>query len=326
MGNTATEFAAVSKFRFGMPVVTDDGEEGSLAYVGVDPAQRTISHVGVKLRVGLLGTKEYFVPLDQVSHANASEVRLIPTREEVERQFAVKATIPTLSRGTQVVADSRRIGHLAQLTINRETRVLRHLIVDRGLQEVVVSAERISHIEGKQVVTDLTPEEARALVPYVPDEELRDEIHRAIERYGRLRVDMPGIAVRVIDGVVWLQGHVSSELNARQMQDQTVGIRGIGELYNELIPDTDLAAAVSYALAHDPSTRQGYIGVYPMLGEVRLRGRVRTQTMSQAASEVARRVHGVSRVVNELVVDPNASVLPVLAGVTGNEDHVPGGD
>ena len=325
MGNAATEFAEVSKFRFGMPVVTDDGEEGSLAYVGINPEQRTVGHVGVKLGFGPFG-KEYFVPLDQVRHANATEVRLSITREEVERQFAAKATVPTLSRSTQVTAASKRIGHVAQLTIHRDTHVLRHLIVDRGLQEVVVSATYITRIESRQITTSLLPEEARDLVPYVPDETLRDEIHHAIESYARLRVDMPGIAVRVIDSIVWLQGHVSSELNARQMQDQLAGIRGIGEVHNDLIADTTLAAAVSYALAHDPSTRQGYIGVYPMLGEVRLRGRVPTEAMLDAATNVARSVPGVSRVTNELVIDPTASVLPVLAGVTGEEDRIPGGD
>lgn len=325
MGNAATEFAEVSKFRFGMPVITDDGEEGSLSYVGIEPERRAVSHVGVKLGFGPFG-KEYFVPLDQVRHANASEVRLMIPRDEVERQFAAKPTVPTLSRGTQVVATGKRIGHLAQLTIHRETRVLRHLIVDRGLQEVVVSAERVNRIESKQIATNLLPEEARNLVPYVPDEELHDEIHRAIERSSRLRVDMPGVAVRVIDGVVWLQGHVSSELNARQMQDQTVGIRGIGEIHNELVADTHLAAAVSYALAHDPKTRQGYIGVYPTLGKVYLRGRVRTDAMRQDATEVARRVPGVGQVINEITVDPTANVLPVLAGVTNEEDRIPGGD
>jgi hypothetical protein len=324
MVDAATEFAEVSKFRFGMSVLTDDGEEGSLAYVGVDPAQRAISHAGVKFGFGPFG-KEYCVPLDQVRHANEHEIRLIPTREEVERQFATKPTVPPLSTGTQVMAGGKRIGHVAQLTVNRETRVLRHLVVDRGLQEVVVSAQRVTAIEGKQIITDLTPEDVRALIPYVPDEALRDESHRAIDSNTRLRVDVRGVAIRVIDGVVWLQGHVSSDLNVRQFQDQLVGIRGIGEVQNELIADTDLAAKVSYALAHDPSTRQGYIGVYPMLGEVHLRGRVRTGAMRQAAGEIARRVPGVAQVYNELVVDPNASVLPVLAGVTGQEDRVPGG-
>src|SRR5262245_54839857 len=236
VGNAATGFAEVSKFRFGMPVVTDDGEVGSLAYVGVDPERRVVSHVGVKLGFGPFG-REYFVPLEQVRHANASEMRLIPTREEVEQQFAAKSTVTTLSRGTQVVATGRRVGHLAQVTIHREAHVLRHLIVDRGLQEVVVSAERITRIESRQIATNLLPEEVRNLVPYVPDDELHDEIHRAIERYGRLRVDMPGVAVRVIDGVVWLQGHVSSELNVRQVEDQLAGMRGIGELHNELVAD-----------------------------------------------------------------------------------------
>jgi hypothetical protein len=37
-------------------------------------------------------------------------------------------------------------------------------------------------------------------------------------------------------------------------------------------------------------------------------------------------VPGVKSVVNELLIDPNAQVVPVLAGITNEEDQVPGSD
>ena len=150
-------------------------------------------------------------------------------------------------------------------------------------------------------------------------------MREAIYDYARLRVDLPGIAIRVIDGVLWLQGHVSSDLNKRLVSDQIVNIRGLSEIHNDLIADNDLAADVAMALAKDPRTAQGNIGVYPALGHINLRGRVRTPEARRAAYEVTRSVPGVEDIENALIVDPNAEVIPVLAGVTNQEDRVPGG-
>jgi hypothetical protein len=52
---------------------------------------------------------------------------------------------------------------------------------------------------------------------------------------------------------------------------------------------------------------------------------VRTPEARTAAYEVTRSVPGVEDIENALIVDPNAEVIPVLAGVTNQEDRVPGG-
>ena len=99
----------------------------------------------------------------------------------------------------------------------------------------------------------------------------------------------------------------------------------MSEIHNDLIADNDLASDVAMALAKDPRTARSQIGVYPSLGRINLRGRAHTPVARQAAYEVARGVPGVEDIENALIVDPDAEVIPVLAGVTNQEDRVPGG-
>src|SRR5262249_33297455 len=142
------------------------------------------------------------------------------------------------------------------------------------------------------------------LTAYRDDAALRQEALDAIYDYWLLRVDMPGFEVHAIDGVIWLRGHVASDLNRRLVADQLVGIPGLAEVHNDLIADTALAAAVSMAVAHDPRTASERIGVYPRLGTISLRGNVRSAAVRQAAFQVAAAVPGVKEVVNELRINP----------------------
>src|SRR5262249_16423652 len=107
--------------------------------------------------------------------------------------------------------------------------------------------------------------------------------------------------------------------------ERVQGIRGIGELINHLISDQALAAKVSATLAHNPRTAGQRIGVDPRLGHVFLRGRGSTNDARVAAGEGAKPGPGGVDVDKELVVDPLTKVIPELAGVTNNEDLVPGG-
>ena len=327
MQQSATEFVPVSKYRFGAPVLTSDGEEGSLDSLIVDAPIHAI--MGMRVRFGLFGRELYTLPIAVIRHANPDRVELGATLDDLKRDYGQATAVMLLTSHTQVMAGNKSVGKLAQVTVNRATQALRHLVV-RGLRgESLVSARGISAIEGRRIVLG-AEKSANAsampvLTPYRPDEEIREEVREAIYDYARLRVDLPGIAIRVIDGVLWLQGHVSSDLNKRLVSDQIVNIRGLSEIHNDLIADNDLAADVAMALAKDPRTAQGNIGVYPALGHINLRGRVRTPEARTAAYEVTRSVPGVEDIENALIVDPNAEVIPVLAGVTNQEDRVPGG-
>lgn len=319
------ELAEVKKFRFDADVQASDGEAGKLVSVILEDAQPRVSHIGVRVG-GWFKHGIYYVPLDLVTQATSDTVTLSIPLDEIEKHSAMPSGLALTPR-TALVVGSKTLGHLAQMTIHDETRMLRHLVVERGLgREYLVPATMITSVSVRQIVLDLGGKSADQLTLYRDDEELRQEAYDAIYDYARLRVEMPGIQIFAIDGVIWLRGHVSSDLNRRLVADQLGGIVGLAELHNELVADNELAAAVSMALAKDPRTAGQHIGVYPKLGEVHLRGYVRTAEASAAATEVARTVPGIRSVVNELRVSLRGDVVPVLAGVTNEEDKVPGGD
>ncbi|MGZ6387754.1 MAG: BON domain-containing protein [Ktedonobacterales bacterium] len=318
------EFAEVKKFRFDVDIQASDGEAGKLVAIIMEGDQPVVSHIGVHVGGFFRRTSVYYVPLDLVTDANANTVTLSIPLDEIEKHVATPSGLALTSR-TTVVAGGKTLARLAQVTVHSHTRMLRHLVVERGLgREYLVPATMVKSITARQITVDLGGTSADRLTPYRDDEELRQEVFNAIYDYARLRVDLPGIQIFAIDGVIWLKGHVASDLNRVLVADQLGGIVGLAELHNELVADNELAAAVSMALAKDPRTAGQRIGVYPKLGEVHLRGNVRTAEARTTATEVARGVPGVKTVMNELHVNPSADVVPVLAGVTNEEDVVPG--
>jgi osmotically-inducible protein OsmY len=321
MQTAATEFADVFKFRFDAKVEASDGDAGRLVRVIADGQQRVVTHIGVQ--VGLLFGKTYYLPLDLISTATTDVITVSVPLEEMVKS-TIKPEGAELSRSTGIMVAGKRIGQLSQLTIHKETRRLRHLVIERGSRELVVSAIAVTSVAARQISADLGGASVAQLTVYRPDEELRQAVYDAIYDYPRLRLELNGIIIHAIDGVVWLRGYVSNDLNRRMVEDQLRGISGLAELHNELITDTGLAADVAMALAHDPRTAKEHIGVYPRLGEVHLRGRVTTTEARAAASTIASSNSDAKEVVNELLIDPSAEVVPVLASITNDEDKVPG--
>jgi osmotically-inducible protein OsmY len=321
MQTAATEFADVFKFRFDAKVEASDGDAGRLVRVIASGQQRVVTHIGVQ--VGLLFGKTYYLPLDLVSTATADGLTVSVPLEELEKS-TIKPEGAELSRSTGIMVAGKRIGQLSQLTIHKETHRLRHVVIDRGSRELVVPATAVTSLASRQISADLGSASVSQLTAYRPDEELRQAVYDAIYDYPRLRVELNGIIIHAIDGVVWLRGYVANDLNRRMVEDQLHDIPGLAELHNELITDTGLAADVAMALAHDPRTAREHIGVYPRLGEVHLRGRVTTSEARAAAGSIASSNSTAKAVANELLIDPSAEVVPVLAGITNEDDKVPG--
>lgn len=323
METPTTTYVPISKFRFGASAHDSEGQNGLLIAVVINPT--TYDLIAVGLRFGLFGRTTY-APVAWVTSVSDAGITLKATRTELGTGDKAPAGV-VLDASSSVTQNGRRVGKLSRLSFNSETHALRHLLIDHGMgAEYVVAAASVAQVATGSVTLTAPSDSAHpALTPYRPDDELRDDIQRAIEGYNRLRVDLAGIHITATDGEVWLRGHVSSELNRRLVGDLASSVRGIVELRNELISDPDLAAAISSALARDPRTAEERIGVYPMLGVVRLRGAVHTALAREGAEELARKIHRDGEVVNDLRVDPNANVLPVMSGVTNAEDVVPGG-
>lgn len=339
-----TSSAEAWKFRFGASIWASDGPAGKLKAVAVvaDKQGQTLTYLGIRVR--LFSRHHYFVPVEVVTGADTEKVTLNIALAEIEKWPSTPSDSGiVLSGSTRMntidtrdsrdsrdardrgVAAGKQLGRLVQITVDPMTHALRSLVVDRGWPgEVLVPMRAVTTVDAQQVTARLGIPPDR-LLPYRPDEQLRRDIYDRLFNHAPLRLDLAAIEIRPLDGVVQLRGHVSNALLRRMAEDQIQGITGMSELHNDLVADNDLAARVSMALALDSRTAGQHIGVYPRLGEIHLRGSVGTRAAYEGASNVAKAVPAVTRIVNELRIDPDVNEISVLAGVTNREDMVPGG-
>lgn len=315
METSVAEFTTVRKAHFGAEARTSEGERGAVVEVVVEPS--TGAAISIGIRFGMFGRVAY-ASFEHLTVATEKEVTLDMPRSALETAPPAGAR---LTIATQVTLDGKRVGRLAHITFDNATRAPLRVVIDRGVSGSVVAAAGalIKADSAALALSSRRDGAGPALTPYYPDSSVRDDVRRAIEKYARMRVDIAGVDIQVVDGVVWLRGYVSSEMNRRLVEDLSSSVVGVAEIHNLLITDSDLAARISHALASDPRTAEERIGVYPTLGRVRLRGSVHTAVAREATAQIAAG-HGASEVINELRVDPSATVLPVLAGVTGEKD------
>jgi len=317
----ATTFAAI-KFRFGSVVNATDGEAADVAYVVIQPGQRTVTHVGIKLP----GNVMHAVPIDRVVDATTEATHIALTREAMLQVMQpAPADAVVLSRATQVNFGRAR-GPLSQISVDPATHAIRKMTIKQGPGgETIVPATWITDIsdDGK-LITAHAPAGTQP-TPFRSDSDLTDDINKRLFNYPQMRIDLRAVRVRVVDGDVWLAGNVSSTLNRRIMSELLFDLQGLNEIHNDLVADNELAVTIARALSNDPRSHGQRFGVYPVLGHVFLRGLATTQAASEAATQIANATPGQLGVINEVAIS-TSNMIPMLAPVTGNEDIVPGGD
>ena len=323
--DTVSTFATVRKFRFGADVQASDGVAGSVVALVADGQRRALIEVGI--RRGPFHPC-FFVSLEHIIAATAETLTLDLTREQIERQTTPAGMM--LTAFTTVRANGVYLGRLAQMTVTAPSETMRHFVVAQGFhgmrREAAAPARIIIGMTAQQINVRLDGLPQKRMLPYRTDTVLRQDVYDRLFDYAPLRVDLPGIDIQPVDGVVWLRGHVASSGARRMAEDQAQGVRGLTALRNELTADDALAATVSMALAHDPGAdRRQHIGVYPRLGVVYLRGSVPTPAARERASVVASSCSMVKRVINELRVTTAEEGISVMAGVTNHADVAPGG-
>jgi osmotically-inducible protein OsmY len=323
----STTISEMLKFRLGTKIVCSDGEEGSLTSIGLDNAHRSLFALGI--HIGYLFGKTVYVSFAHVVDATSSGITLDLTYEQLLRASKeVPGGVWLDSRSTVVNADTSAHGTLILIAIHPGSGELSYIVVHhlRPGQDMLLRGDVVIKIESGQITVSLPEATLQTLPPYRIDEELQADVERVIFELTPLHVDLHGITTRVVDGVLYLDGNISSSLRGEIVEDQAVGIQGLLEVKNRLIGDDVLASNVALALGHDPHTRDLPIGVYPRLGIVRLSGAVHNDQQKDAAEEIVKSVPRVRGVENNLVVRPDSELLPVLAPAASGEaqDLVPG--
>jgi osmotically-inducible protein OsmY len=318
----AALISEMQKFRFGSKVVCSDGEYGTLAQVIFDSSTRRMTYINVKQ--GRLFGKAVLLPFDTITSAGSDGIALRIASEDVEAasHTAGEAKGALLSNKSAVErAGAASKGTLVLVAVQPGSGELAYLVAHHLLpgQDTLVRAEFVTALATEHVTVSV----AGALPLYRPDRVLQQEVESILFDFTPLHIDLKGMNIGVLDGVLYLDGNISSSLRGDIAVDQVSGVAGLLEIKNNLVGDDKLAADLAAALGNDSRTRDLPIGVYPRLGVVLLNGTVQNGQQKAAAEEIARSFPGVRSVINELSVDPKAEILPVMAPAGGNEDKVP---
>jgi osmotically-inducible protein OsmY len=322
-----TLISEMQKFSFGNKIVCSDGDDGVLMSVIFDASARRLTHIGVKQ--GRLFGKTVYVPYESVTSATGEGVTLNIKRADVS---AAPATPPqgALLDHKSIVENtaSAARGTLLLIAIHPESGILAYLVAHhlRPGQDTLLREEFVTALAPDTVRVNVPAATLDALPPYRPDSVLQQEVEAILYDITPMHIDLPGMTIRVLDGVLYLDGNISSSLRGDIAQDQVLGVAGLLEIKNNLIGDDRLASDLAMTLAQDPRTRDLPIGVYPRLGTVRLSGAVHNAQQKAAAGEIVRNFPGVRGVINDLVVNPKTDLLYVMARPEGGEaeDIVPG--
>jgi osmotically-inducible protein OsmY len=315
------------KFHFGNRVVYADGEEGYLVHVIFDPTTRQMTHIGVKQ--GRLFGKTTQLPFAAVTRSTREGVFLnvkhidaatLASAEVRGVIFDQKTSVENTSTGAR--------GTLMLIAVHPENAELAYLAAHnlRPGQDTLIQQQLVTGLEAGRITVAVPEATLKELPPYRSDYVLQQEVESILYDFTPLHVDLKGIRARVLDGVLYLDGNISSSLRSDIARDQVAGVAGLMEIKNNLVGDDTLAGNLAMALGRDPRTRDLPIGVYPRLGVVRLSGAVHNGQQKSAAGEIARNFPGVISVINDLVVDPQADLLHVMSSSEGGEaeDKVPG--
>jgi len=315
------------KFHFGSKIFCSDGDGGVLAQVLFDPATLHMTHINVK-HGGLFG-KSAFLPFDCVVSANEAGIILSIKRSDVVSAQSQEPDGAVLTNRSIVEnAESAAKGSLLLVAVHSKTGELAYIVAHElvSARNTRLKETYITTLASGLILVSIDEETLRALPSYKPDRVLQQEVESALFDFTPLHIDLKEITVRSIDGVLYLDGNVSSTLRSDIMLDKVSGVEGLTEIKNRVVADDMLAADLALALGQDAQTRELPIGVYPRLGVVRLSGAVHNGQQKAAAGEIAKNFPGVRSVTNDLVVDPKATLLNVMSAPEGGEtkDVVPG--
>ena len=319
----ATFISEMQKFHFGSIIICSDGECGVLVHAVFDPTTRRMTHIGVKQ--GRLFGKTVQLSFDTVVSASSDGVILRIKTADVATVSKAAGGALLSSKCVVERAGTTNKGLLVLAAVHPTSSELAYLVAHHLVpgQDTLLRAEFVTALATEHVTVSIADATLNALPPYRPDRALQQEVEAVLFDLTPLHVDMKAITVRVLDGVLYLDGNISSALRGDIVADQVLGVPGLLEIKNNLVADDTLAGDLAMALGRDERTRDLPIGVYPRLGVVRLNGAVHSGQQKVAAEEIVRSFPGVRSVINELSVNPKADMLHVMSPAGGDEDIVP---
>src|SRR5260370_25765713 len=277
-----------------------------------------MTHINVKQ--GRFFGKTVLLPFDTITSAGSDGIVLRIASEDVEAASHAAGEVKGALLSNKCIverADAASKGTLVLVAVQAGSGELADLVAhdllprqDTLLREEFVTAIATDHVTvnvaGVVGVAGTTP---GALSLYRPDDVLQQEVESILFDFTPLHIDLKGMNIRVLDGVLYLDGNISSALRGDIVVDQVSSGAGLLEIKKNLVADDKRAADLAAALGKDPRTRDLPVGGYPPLGLVLLNGTVQSVQQKPAAAKIPRTFPGGRAVFNRLNGVPKPDVL-----------------
>ena len=317
--------------KIGSPVTATDGDYGRLQQLLVDPGQKQV--VGLLVQPhGWLPYHPVVVPENVIADASENEVRLNINREQVEalpeylphselvvdgRNDEADDELFLIRAGQRVFCEKESAGWVALILIDPDGRVKGFVLHTGHLvgRHLIVPITWVRELDRDHVYLSVEKRNLEGLPDYGLDDALAAEVEAVLWSDEILRnTDYDEIGVSVEDGIVRLQGHVSTWRNKTRAEEAAYSVVGVLGVENELVVDDDLVIRVAQAFGSDERTRFNQISVGAQHGFITLNGHVDSLDLREAAEVIAASVPQGRGVINAIqapnvVIDPKEHLV-----------------
>lgn len=178
-------------------------------------------------------------------------------------------------------------------------------------QNKMVPIELVDSVNPNGVQLSIGLSEFQELPKYQTDAELATEVESALWNDEVLRVtDYHEVHVRVINGVIFLNGYITGVMNQGRIENAVATVQGSLGVKFHLISDDNLILQVSEALVQIQRVEGNSVFAHVQNGVVTLSGNVISAEIRSSAEQCAANVAWVRGVINNLAapeVDPKAN-------------------
>jgi len=204
-----------------------------------------------------------------------------------------------ISRETPVSGGCR----LAGLLVDRATRRAREVLLDRGGKMYRVPVAGVA-FEGKTLHPGVQPD---ALVPYYPEDELRDRLRDALRATNEITTsELQDIHVEGSGAETRLVGNVRSKHSREAVRRAASAALGTAVNADALTDDIQLETDIGLALERAGLTRTAEVFVRCTLGDVILFGYAPSQSVADEVVRATEGQPGVRAVHNRIEIGPGS--------------------
>ncbi len=209
--NKVTSISEMQKFRFGCKVFCSDGQEGILSHVSFAVPAYSLNYIGVRL--GLFFAKTVYLPFVSIESASGEGITLNVTRAQLVA--ATQQVLPGVLLDKRSVVQNtvmRAQGSLDLVAVQPENDEFAYIVAHdlRPGQDTLLPRAFLTRLEAGLVTVSISEAQLSAFPPYRPDRELQQDVEKLLFELAPLHVDFRGMNIRVLDGVLYLDGNVSS--------------------------------------------------------------------------------------------------------------------